>query len=102
MLSPIKVNSNTIELIVHTACYPVLDLLCYIPKTKKIARYVQNLQKKICPIEIHVLAMSQTNQGKAETKSEASIHALHKNKRITYLIYILERSDRIIICLFIC
>ena len=28
MLCPIKVNSNTIELTVHTSCYCVLDLLC--------------------------------------------------------------------------
>ena len=28
MLCPIKVNSNTIELIVHTSCYCILDLLC--------------------------------------------------------------------------
>ena len=28
MLCPIKVNSNTIELRVHTSCYCVLDLLC--------------------------------------------------------------------------
>ena len=28
MLCPIKVNINTIELIVHTSCYCVLDLLC--------------------------------------------------------------------------
>ena len=27
MLCPIKVNSNTIELAVHTSCYCVLDLL---------------------------------------------------------------------------
>ena len=30
MLCPIKVDSNTIELIVHTSCYCVLDLLCYL------------------------------------------------------------------------
>ena len=29
MLSPIKVNSNTIELIMNTSCDCVLDLLCY-------------------------------------------------------------------------
>ena len=28
MLCPIKVNSETIELTVHTSCYSVLDLLC--------------------------------------------------------------------------
>ena len=28
MSFPIKVNSNTIELTVHTSCYCVLDLLC--------------------------------------------------------------------------
>ena len=28
MLCPIKVNSNTIDLIMHTSCYCVLDLLC--------------------------------------------------------------------------
>ena len=28
MLCPIKVNSNTIELTVHTSCDCVLDLLC--------------------------------------------------------------------------
>ena len=28
MLCPIKVNSNTIELTLHTSCYCVLDLLC--------------------------------------------------------------------------
>ena len=28
MLCPIKVNSNTIELTVHTSCYCFLDLLC--------------------------------------------------------------------------
>ena len=28
MLCPIKVNSNTIELAVHTSCYCILDLLC--------------------------------------------------------------------------
>ena len=28
MLCPIKVNSNTIELEVHTYCYCILDLLC--------------------------------------------------------------------------
>ena len=28
MSSPIKVNTNTIELIVQTSCYCVLDLLC--------------------------------------------------------------------------
>ena len=28
MLCPIKVNSKTIELTVHTSCYCVLDLLC--------------------------------------------------------------------------
>ena len=28
MSCPIKVNSNTIELTVHTSCYCVLDLLC--------------------------------------------------------------------------
>ena len=28
MLCPIKVNSNTIELIVHASSYCVLDLLC--------------------------------------------------------------------------
>ena len=28
MLCPIRFNSNTIELTVHTACYCVLDLLC--------------------------------------------------------------------------
>ena len=28
MLCTIKVNSNTIELTVHTSCYYVLDLLC--------------------------------------------------------------------------
>ena len=28
MLCTIKVNSNTIELTVHTSCYCVLDLLC--------------------------------------------------------------------------
>ena len=28
MLCPMKVNSNTIELTVHTSCYCVLDLLC--------------------------------------------------------------------------
>ena len=31
MLCLIKVNSNTIELAVHTACYCVLDSLCVIP-----------------------------------------------------------------------
>ena len=30
MLCPIKVNSNTIELAVHSSCYCVLDLLCVI------------------------------------------------------------------------
>ena len=30
MLCPIKSNSNTIELTVHTYCYCVLDLLCVI------------------------------------------------------------------------
>ena len=30
MLCPIEVNSNTIELTVHTSCYWVLDLLCYL------------------------------------------------------------------------
>ena len=29
VLWPIKVNTNTIELIVHTSCYCILDLLCY-------------------------------------------------------------------------
>ena len=29
MLCPIKVNSNTILLTVHTSCYRVLDLLCF-------------------------------------------------------------------------
>ena len=28
MWCPIKVNSNTIELTVHTSCFCVLDLLC--------------------------------------------------------------------------
>ena len=28
MLCPIEVNSNTIELTVHTSCYCILDLLC--------------------------------------------------------------------------
>ena len=28
MSCPIKVNSNTLELSVHTSCYCVLDLLC--------------------------------------------------------------------------
>ena len=28
MSCPIKVNSNSIELTVHTSCYWVLDLLC--------------------------------------------------------------------------
>ena len=28
MSCPIKVNSNTIELTVHTSCYCFLDLLC--------------------------------------------------------------------------
>ena len=28
MLCPIKANSNTIELTVHTSCYCILDLLC--------------------------------------------------------------------------
>ena len=28
MSCPIKVNSNTIELTVHSSCYCVLDLLC--------------------------------------------------------------------------
>ena len=28
MLCPIKVNSNTIELTVHTSCNCILDLLC--------------------------------------------------------------------------
>ena len=28
MLCPIKVNSNPIELSVHTSCYCVLDLVC--------------------------------------------------------------------------
>ena len=28
MLCPIKVNSSTIELTMHTSCYCVLDLLC--------------------------------------------------------------------------
>ena len=30
MSCPIKINSNTIELTVHTSCYSVLDLLCVI------------------------------------------------------------------------
>ena len=30
MLCPIKVNSNTIELTVHTSFYCILDLLCVI------------------------------------------------------------------------
>ena len=30
VLSPIKVNSNTIEPIMHTSCYCVLDLHCVI------------------------------------------------------------------------
>ena len=30
MLCPFIVNSNTIELAVHTSCYYVLDLLCVI------------------------------------------------------------------------
>ena len=30
MSCPIKGNSNTIELTVHTSCYCVLDLLCVI------------------------------------------------------------------------
>ena len=28
VLCPIKVNSNTIEVTMHTSCYCVLDLLC--------------------------------------------------------------------------
>ena len=36
MLCPIKVNSNTIELTVHTSCYWVLGLLCV--KQKSIHR----------------------------------------------------------------
>ena len=30
MLCPVKVNSNTIELTLHTSCYCVLDLVCVI------------------------------------------------------------------------
>ena len=28
MSRPLKVNSNTIELTVHTSCYSILNLLC--------------------------------------------------------------------------
>ena len=40
----IKFNSNTIELIVHTSCYCVLDLLCV---TKIVLKFVLTFSKKL-------------------------------------------------------
>ena len=34
MSCPIEINSNTIELTMHTFCYLVLDLLCVITKAE--------------------------------------------------------------------
>ena len=39
MLCPIKVNSNTIELTIHTSCYCILDLLCGITFSLKISAF---------------------------------------------------------------
>ena len=43
MLFPIKVNSNTIELTVHTSCYWVLDLLCVIILVFTLIFLIQNV-----------------------------------------------------------
>ena len=39
MSCPNKVNSNTIELIKHTSCYCVLDLLCVTCKLKNLKNF---------------------------------------------------------------
>ena len=44
MLCPIKVNSNTIELTVHTSCYCVLDLLCVISQKYHLSKCVSFFQ----------------------------------------------------------
>ena len=46
MSCPIKINSNTIELTVHTSCYCALDLLCVTPKTDTL------------PQDHHILAIT--------------------------------------------
>ena len=43
MLCPIKVNSNTIELIMHNACCWVLVLICV-----KLNKYCETRKRKYC------------------------------------------------------
>ena len=58
MSCPIKVNSNTIELTVHTSCYCVLDLLCV--KTYKTPQKIKKIlnHSKEFPATISLLVSS--------------------------------------------
>ena len=47
MSCPIKVNSNTIELIVHTSCYCILDLLCVLHVNWKPCKVNMDLTKTL-------------------------------------------------------
>ena len=58
MLCPIKVNSNTIELTMHTSCYCVLELLCvkvdYLPLEVFTLLKLSQTKKKVKTLKIDI------------------------------------------------
>ena len=53
MLCPMKVNSNTIELTVHTSCYCILDLHCVTGINGLLFEYHLHTSPKTSPIFKH-------------------------------------------------
>ena len=52
MSSPIKVDSNTFELTVHTSCYCALDLLCYKYRIKSVRKAANSQPFRGCSFKL--------------------------------------------------